>query len=72
MYFSESRVFGVFSSYKVLKKNIWIKNYIGEEILDGWDQTVRKLELKRRSYAIFVIVLSLGKMDFEHLLVFWL
>ena len=48
-----------------------MKNDIGEEILDGWDQTVRKSELKRRSYTIFVIVLNLGKMDFEHLLVFW-
>ena len=51
------------TGHKVLKKNIWMKNYIGEEILDEWDQTVRKSELKRRSYAIFVIVLNLSKMD---------
>ena len=51
------------TGHKVLKKNIWMKNYIGEEIRDGWDQTVRKSELKRRSYVIFVIVLNLGKMD---------
>ena len=40
-----------------------MKNYIGEEILDEWDQTVRKSELKRKSYATFVIVLNLSKMD---------
>ena len=34
------------TGHKVLKKNIWMKNYIGEEIRDGWDQTVRKSELK--------------------------
>ena len=51
------------TDHKGLKKNIWMKNYIGEEILGDWDQTVRKSELKRRSYAIFVIVLNLGKMD---------
>ena len=51
------------TGHKVLKKNILMKNYIGEEIRDGWDQTVRKSELKRRSYVIFVIVLNLGKMD---------
>ena len=51
------------TGHKVLKKNIWMKNYIVEEIRDGWDQTVRKSELKRRSYVIFVIVLNLGKMD---------
>ena len=51
------------TGHKVLKKNIWMKNYIGEEIRDGWDQTVRKSELKRRSYVIFEIVLNLGKMD---------
>ena len=51
------------TGHKVLKKNIWMKNYIGEEIRDGWDQTVRKSELKQRSYVIFVIVLNLGKMD---------
>ena len=51
------------TDHKGLKKNIWMKNYIGEEILDNWDQTIRKLELKRRSYVIFVIVLNLGKMD---------
>ena len=53
----------IITDHKVLKKNIWMKNYIGEEIRDGWDQTVRKSELKRRSYVIFVIVLNLGKMD---------
>ena len=47
----------------MLKNNIWMNNYIGEEFLDYWDQTVRKSELKLRSYAIFVIVLKLGKMD---------
>ena len=47
-----------------------MKNNIVEEILDGWDQTIQKLELKRRNYVIFVIVLNLGKMDSEHLLVF--
>ena len=52
-----------------------MKNYIVEEIHDGWDQTVRKSELKRRSYAIFSIVLNLHKMDshkidYEHWLVF--
>ena len=52
------------TGHKVFKKNIWMKNYIGEEIRDGWDQTVRKSELKRRSYVIFfVIVLNLGKMN---------
>ena len=51
------------TGHKVVKKNIWMKNYIGEEIRDSWDQTVRKSELKRRSYVIFVIVLNLGKMD---------
>ena len=39
------------TDHKGLKKNIWMKNYIGEEIRDGWDQTVRKSELKRRSYV---------------------
>ena len=63
-------IFGVFLDHKVLKKNFWTKNYIGEEILDRWDQTVRKSELKRISYVIFVIVLDLDKMDSEHLLVF--
>ena len=63
MLFRITGIFGVFSRYKVLENNIWIKNYIGEEMLDGWDQTVRKSELERRSYAIFVIVLNLGKMD---------
>ena len=63
------------TNHKVLKKNIWMKNYIVEEIHDGWDQTVRKSELKRRSYAIFSIVLNLHKMDshkidYEHWLVF--
>ena len=56
---------------KVLKMNIWMKNYIGEEIRDGWDQTVRKSELNRISYVIFVIVLNLGKMDSCVVLVFW-
>ena len=51
------------TDHKVLKKNIWMKNYIVEEIRDGWDQTVRKSELKRRSCDIFVIMLNLGKMD---------
>ena len=63
-------IFGVFSGHKVLKKKIWMKNCIGEEILDGWDQSIQKLELKRRSYAIFVIVLNLGKRDSEYLLLF--
>ena len=58
------------TGHKVLKKNIWIKNYIGEEIFDSWDQTVQKSELKRRNYVIFVTVLDLGEMDSEHLLVF--
>ena len=63
------------TDHKLLKKNIWMKNYIFEEIHDGWDQTVRKSELKRRSYAIFSIVLNLHKMDshkidYEHWLVF--
>ena len=48
---------------KVLKKNIWMNNYIGEEIRDSWDQMIQKSELKRRSYVIFVIVLNLSKMD---------
>ena len=56
-------IFDIFLGPKGLKKNIWMKNYIGEEILDDWDQTVQKSELKRRSYAIFVIVLNLSKMD---------
>ena len=55
--------FFISTGHKVLKNNIWMKNYIGEEIRDVWDQTVRKSELKRRSYVIFVIVLNLGKMD---------
>ena len=55
----------------MLKKNIWMKNYIGEEILDDWDQTVWKSKLKWRSHAIFVIVLNLSKMDYEYLLVFY-
>ena len=63
MFFKITSIVGVFLGHKVLKKNIWMKNYIGEEIRDGWDQTVRKSELKRRSYVIFVIVLNLGKMD---------
>ena len=61
----------VFLGHKVLKKNIWMNYYIGEEILDGCDQTIQKSELKRRSYAIFMIVLNLSTMDSEHLLVFW-
>ena len=56
MFFGITCIFGVFSGHKVLKKNIWMKNYIGEEIFDGWDQTVRKSKLKRKSYAIFMIV----------------
>ena len=41
MCFLESWVFfDVFSGHKVLKKNILMKNYIGEESLDDWDQTV--------------------------------
>ena len=63
MFFRITDIFDVFSCHKVLKKIIWMKNYVGEEILDDWDQTVRKSELKRRSYAIFVIVLNLSKMD---------
>ena len=63
-------IFSVFSGHKVLKCKIWIKNNLGEEILDGWNQMVQKSELKRKSYAIFVIVLNLGKMDSKHLLVF--
>ena len=63
------------TDHKVLKNNIWMKNYIVEEIHDGWDQTIQKSELKRRSYAIFSIVLNLHKMDshkidYEHWLVF--
>ena len=48
-----------------------MKNNIGEEILDAWDQTVRKSELKRRRFVTFVIVLNSDKMDSEQLLVFW-
>ena len=53
-----------------------MKNNILEEILDTWDQTVQKSELKQRSYAIFIIVLNSHnmdsqKMDFEHILVSW-
>ncbi len=71
MFFGIMGIIGVFSGHKVLKNNIWMKNYIGEKILDDWDQTVQKSKLKRRSYAIFVIVLNLNKMDSEHLLVIW-
>ena len=71
MFFRITGIFDVFSGHKVLKKNIWMNNYIGEEILDDWDQTVLKSELKRRSYVIFVILLNLDKMNFEHLLVLW-
>ena len=70
MFFGIPGIFGVYSGHKVLRNNIWKSNYMGEEILNGWDQTVRKLELKRRNYAIFVIVLNLGKIDSDHLLVF--
>ena len=49
------------TGYKVLKNNIWMKNYIGEEIRDGWDQTVRKSELKRRSYVIFCDYAKFGQ-----------
>ena len=69
-FFRITSIFDVFSGHKALKNNIWMNNYIGEEILGGWDQTVKKLDLKQRSYVIFVIVLNLGKMDSEHLLVF--
>ena len=40
MFFGITGIFDVFLGHKVLKKNIWMKNYIGEEIRDGWDQTV--------------------------------
>ena len=46
MFFGITDIFDVFLSHKVLEKNIWMNNYIGEEILDDWDQTVRKSELK--------------------------
>ena len=49
------------TDHKGLKKNIWMKNYIGEEIRDGWDQTVRKSELKRRSYVIFCDCAKFGQ-----------
>ncbi len=45
-FFEITNIFGVFSGHKVLKNNILINNYIGEEILDDWDQTVQKSELK--------------------------
>ncbi len=63
MFFEITGIFDVFSGHKVLKNNFWMKNYIDGKIIDDWDQTVRKSELKRKSYAIFVIVLNLGKMD---------
>ena len=63
MFFGITGIFGEFLHHKVLNKIIWMKNYIGEEIRDGWDQIVQKSELKRISYVIFVIVLNLGKMD---------
>ena len=70
MFFEITGIFGEFLGHKVLKNNIWMKNYIGEEILNDWDQTVQKSELKRRSYVIFVIVLIWARWTPEHLLVF--
>ena len=35
-FFGITGIFDVFLGHKVFKNNIWIKNYIGEEILDGW------------------------------------
>ena len=65
MCFLESRVCLVY--FPVTK---CFKRIFGEAILDGWDQTVWKSNLKQRSYVIFVILLNLGKTGSEHLLVF--
>ena len=37
VFFGITGFFVIFLGHKVLKNNIWMKNYIGEEILDGCD-----------------------------------